>query len=63
MELRGVGEAEGRAINQAVHSDEGQRDGDDAAQRAPAVTEGGDVRNDAEQRFRRPEETSDKVVT
>lgn len=53
-ELRGVGEAEGRAINEAVSSDEGQRDGDDVSQTAPAVTEEGHVRNDAEQRSGRP---------
>lgn len=56
LELGGVGEAEGRPINQAVQSDEGQRDGDDASQTAPTVGEDRDVRNDAEQRFGRPEE-------
>lgn len=56
VELGGEGEAEGRSINQPVGPDEGQRQGDDAAQAAPAVAENGDVRNDAEQRFVRPEE-------
>ena len=56
LELGGVGEAEGRAVDQAVQSDERQGDGDDASQTAPAVAEHGDVRDDAEQRFGRPEE-------
>lgn len=60
MELRAVGEAEGCAINEAVHSDESQGDGDDATQRAPTVTKDGDVRNHAEQRFRRPEEKEEE---
>lgn len=54
MELRGVGEAEGRAINEAVGPDEGQRDSDDVPQTPPAITEDGNIRNDAEQRSGRP---------
>lgn len=62
MELGGVGEAERRTINQAVQTDESQRDGDAAPQTAPAVTEGRDVGDDAEKRFRRPERKNEKKV-
>lgn len=55
VELGAVGEAEGRAVDEAVQSDQRQRDGDDAPQGEPAGGEQRDVRNHAEQRLRRPE--------
>lgn len=55
MELGAVGEAEGRAVNQTVQSDERQGDGDDSSQTAPTVREDSDVGDDAEQRLWRPE--------
>lgn len=63
LELRGVREAEGRAVNQAVQSDEGQRDGDGVSQVMPTVSEDRDVGNDTEQRFGRPERKSRSVET
>lgn len=56
--LRGVGEAEGGAVNEAVQSDERQRDGDHPPQTTPPTGEGRDVRDNADQRLRRPEETT-----
>lgn len=56
LELRRVGEAEGGAIDEAVQSEERQGDGRDVPQTAPALTEDGDVRNDAEQRLGRPKQ-------
>lgn len=56
LELRCVGEREGRAINDAIQSDERQRDAHDAAQETAAATEHRHVGNDTEQRLGRSEE-------
>lgn len=57
LDLGGVGEAEGRAVNQAVGPEEGQGDGDGVSHAAPSVREDRDIGNDAEQRPGGPEET------
>lgn len=61
LELGGVGEAEGRAVNQAVGPDEGQGDGDGVSDTAPTVHEDRDIRNDAEQRLGRPKRREQEI--
>lgn len=59
LELRSVGEGEGRSVNHAVQSHQRQWDSDCLTQAAPTCGEDRDVRHDTNQSFRRPGENGE----